>query len=98
MLPLYTNESLGDTEGCFASGSTPDGHVREQRDLCLAAVRNSPHTLNAPQFVAFPLTTAHVQAAVRFAARHGLCIAVAGTGRTTAAMGTSLIICCCAAG
>eukprot|EP00937_MAST-01D_sp_MAST-1D-sp2_P003644 g3644.t1 len=72
--PVYTNDSLADGTACIAGGAP------EARGLCLAAVRNSPFTPNAPQIVVFPTKAAHVQTAVRFAVAHNLCIAVAGTG------------------
>ena len=69
---LYANETLGDGTSCMRPG--------EKRDVCVAATRNNPLSPNSPQFVVFALTAADVQAAVRFAAKHSLCLAVAGTG------------------
>jgi ribonuclease T2 len=69
---LYENETLGDGTSCM--------HTGEKRDVCVAATRNNPLSPNSPQFVVFALTAADVQAAVRFAAKHSLCLAVAGTG------------------
>jgi ribonuclease T2 len=49
-------------------------------DFCKAATRNFPAENWEPAFVVWPLTTAHVQTAVKFARSHQLCVSVAGTG------------------
>jgi ribonuclease T2 len=49
-------------------------------DFCKAAMRNDPAENWEPAFVVWPLTTAHVQLAVKFARMHQLCVSVAGTG------------------
>jgi len=48
--------------------------------FCLQAARSGPMEGWSPAFVAWPLTTMHVQTLLRFAQAHDLCIAVAGTG------------------
>jgi len=50
------------------------------RPECLASARNNPLEGFGPAFVVWPLTAAHVEVAVRFAARHRLCVAVIGSG------------------
>ena len=54
--------------------------VGETRQVCLAAMRNNPMENWHPAFVVWALNAQHVQAAVKFAAKHNLCISVAGTG------------------
>ena len=71
--PLYANETVSDPSPCHPE-------LAESRDICMAATRNSPLSANSPQFVAFPVTAAHVQTCVRFAVTHKLCVAVLGTG------------------
>ena len=61
---LYVNDTLDDPSSCMQPG--------EKRAVCIAATRNTPLTPNSPQFVVYPLTVAHVQAAVKFAAKHNL--------------------------
>ena len=62
------------TGPCFAG--TP---ANETRPTCLASTRNNEAQWG-PAIVAFPLTTAHVVTAVRFAREHNLCLSVLGTG------------------
>ena len=50
------------------------------RPECFAATRNWPLHGWDPAFTVFATTAEHVQLAVRFAATHNLCVAVAGTG------------------
>lgn len=71
--PLYANETVSDPSPCHPG-------LAENRSICMAATRNSPLSANSPQFVAFPVTAAHVQHCVRFAVKHKLCVAVLGTG------------------
>jgi ribonuclease T2 len=47
---------------------------------CMGAIVNNPLHGWKPAFVVWPLTSGDVQLAVSFAARHNLCIMVAGTG------------------
>eukprot|EP01061_Rhynchopus_euleeides_P025591 TRINITY_DN4145_c0_g2_i2.p1 TRINITY_DN4145_c0_g2~~TRINITY_DN4145_c0_g2_i2.p1 ORF type:complete len:563 (+),score=211.37 TRINITY_DN4145_c0_g2_i2:49-1737(+) len=71
MDPLYVREVLNATcqdDRTFGSA------------FCKAQVTNDPIYNKDPDFIAFVLTAAHVQRAVRFAKRHRLCVAVAGTG------------------
>lgn len=49
-------------------------------DYCLASVRNFPYEGWSPAFVVWPVNAQQVQASVRFAVAHNLCIMVAGTG------------------
>ena len=69
---MYSNDTLDDSSTCM--------HTGEKRGVCVAATRNSPLSPNSPQIVVFALTASHVQAVVRFAAKHNICLAVAGTG------------------
>ena len=62
------------TGACFVG--TPS---KEKRPTCLAATRDNAAKWG-PAFVAFPLETAHVIAAVKFARKHNLCVSVLGTG------------------
>jgi len=49
-------------------------------EFCKASVRNNPLEKWTPAFVVWPLTSKHIQTAVKFATNHNLCIMVAGTG------------------
>jgi ribonuclease T2 len=49
-------------------------------EFCLQSARETPQEGWSPAFVAWPLTTAHVQTLLSFAHKHELCVAVAGTG------------------
>ena len=48
--------------------------------FCIWAHRNLPYFDWNPAIVVFPLKVEHVQAAVNFAVKHNLCVAVASTG------------------
>lgn len=65
----YANDT---TAPCFA-----DSNFAES---CIASVRNNPAEGWQPAFTVFPTTAEQVQTAVKFAVKHNLCIAVAGTG------------------
>jgi len=70
---LYVNDTdVRDAAECMKT--------RETRSVCLAACRNNPLEGYQPQFVVWPLSAKHVQAAVRFAKSHGLTVSVLGTG------------------
>jgi len=47
---------------------------------CVMSIRNVPYFGWTPAFVVWPLTAAHVQAAVAFARHHNMSVCVAGTG------------------
>ena len=70
---LYARPQSG-WPGCYASAES------EMRPECFAATRNWPLHGWDPAFTVFATTAEHVQLAVRFAATHNLCVAVAGTG------------------
>jgi hypothetical protein len=63
------------TGACFVGAN----ETLEARPACLASTRNNEAPWG-PTIVAFPLTAAHVVAAVRFARAHNLCVSVLGTG------------------
>eukprot|EP01137_Pigoraptor_chileana_P009455 Opistho-2@57753 len=77
LAPVYA-ESPDDQKGtCFVT--PPSGSVFAPL-YCLVSLRNVPYNGWTPSFTVWPLKAAHVQAAVRFAVAHNLCIMVAGTG------------------
>lgn len=70
--PVYSNTAQPGDPACFKNGYvTP---------YCCVTTRNSPDEGWQPAFTVWPLTSAHVQAAVAFATSHRLPICVAGTG------------------
>ena len=71
MMPLYTNYTS--LSGCFSK-------VPETRWMCFVALRNTPYNDWEPAIAVWPLTTEHVQASVKFAIKHKLCVMVLGTG------------------
>ena len=71
--PVYVQPLADRNRTCFADPTLAD-------EFCLVSTRNNPLFGQTPAFVAWPTTTAHVQAAIAFARAHNLCIAVAGTG------------------
>jgi ribonuclease T2 len=73
MLPLY-EELATHPETCLFGG---DANATE---MCKMATRDAPRENWQPAFVAWPLNVDHVQKLVKFASKHRLCIAVAGTG------------------
>eukprot|EP00756_Hemistasia_phaeocysticola_P029253 Hpha_TRINITY_DN16219_c1_g1::TRINITY_DN16219_c1_g1_i2::g.12379::m.12379 len=77
MKPLYVRKASDLEHHCFDPIGSDD-HFKPE--FCNASVRNNPLEQWTPAFVAWPLTAEHVQAAVKFAVKHNLCIAVAGTG------------------
>jgi ribonuclease T2 len=62
------------------SNETCFDDARYHPEMCLMSVRNNPLEGWKPGVVVWPLNTAHVQLAVRFARAHNMCIMVAGTG------------------
>lgn len=71
--PLYEAGNTSSSNVCFLPASAP--HISE---ACLASTRNNPRW--RPGFTVFVLTKEHIQAAVKFATRHNLCVSVAGPG------------------
>jgi ribonuclease T2 len=49
-------------------------------EFCLANVKNNPDPTLQPAFIAWPTNSTQLQATVKFAIQHNLCIMVAGTG------------------
>lgn len=77
---LYHYENIGDMyRPCFtvAGGVTA---WNEASDMCKAALHQNEYRNWNPYIVVFPLNERHIEAALKFAARHRLCIATAGTG------------------
>eukprot|EP01135_Chromosphaera_perkinsii_P003596 Nk52_evm5s249 gene=Nk52_evmTU5s249 len=58
---------------CFRNNNMTD-------TFCAMGMRNFPYGNTRPQIIAWPLTPEHVQASVRFARKHNLCVSVAGMG------------------
>ena len=74
---LYVRTAADVTYPCFTQYAPNKWFVP---DFCRAATRCNPLEGWMPAFVAFPQTVAHVQAVVRFAVAHKVCVSVAGTG------------------
>lgn len=70
--PIYVEPAQDAGTPCFV-----DGHVTT---FCLASVRNVPYGNFTPAFVVWPTSAQQVVTVVAFAAKHNLCISVAGTG------------------
>eukprot|EP00756_Hemistasia_phaeocysticola_P033317 Hpha_TRINITY_DN16459_c2_g1::TRINITY_DN16459_c2_g1_i4::g.162890::m.162890 len=75
--PLYVRNGSDLEHQCF---DPLGGDKVFDPEFCKAAVRNNPLEKWSPAFVVWPVTAQHVQAAVKFAVKHRLCVAVAGTG------------------
>merc|ERR1719219_849229 len=76
MDPVYSDVP-GD---CYPAAIIPGNPGGESRPACFAATRNNPFPDSRPGFVVWALSTEHVQKALKFAVKHNLCVAVAGTG------------------
>jgi ribonuclease T2 len=73
--PAYeTDQTQMKKEFCFAISG------QERRAECLVSVRNNPLNKWDPAFTIFALNSSHIKTAMEFAAKHSLCINVAGTG------------------
>uniref|UniRef100_A0A7S2VN48 FAD-binding PCMH-type domain-containing protein n=1 Tax=Zooxanthella nutricula TaxID=1333877 RepID=A0A7S2VN48_9DINO len=70
--PLYVQDA---SEAAF--GSCMPGE--NASDFCKQSTRNWPRVWS-PAFIAWPLTSTHVQRLIKFASKHRLCVGVAGTG------------------
>jgi ribonuclease T2 len=72
LAPLYEH-NVSWIGTCFANAQSAPPE-------CLAALRNNPLEGWDPYFTVYATSLSHVQAAVSFAAKHRLCVSVAGTG------------------
>lgn len=79
MNPVVVDDGLGcnDSNLVFQLSQGKFGH---ETASCIASSRNNPLEGMTAEFVVWPITAKHVQAAVRFAVAHNLCVAVVGTG------------------
>ncbi|KAJ5020077.1 hypothetical protein K4K57_003487 [Colletotrichum sp. SAR 10_99] len=77
---LYYYDDLAEMQRpCFIQAGGPSAW-NEASDMCKAALRQNEYRNWNPFIVVFPLNERHVAAALKFAARHRLCISTAGTG------------------
>ncbi|KAI8312939.1 hypothetical protein K4K61_009325 [Colletotrichum sp. SAR11_59] len=77
---LYYYEDLAEMQRpCFIQAGGPSAW-NDASDMCKAALRQNEYRNWNPFIVVFPLNERHVAAALKFAARHRLCISTAGTG------------------
>lgn len=77
---LYHYEDVNEMQRpCFKSnGNSTDWN--NVSDMCKAALHQNEYRDWNPFIVVFPLNEQHVASALKFAARHRLCIATSGTG------------------
>ncbi|KAF4987231.1 hypothetical protein FGRMN_10482 [Fusarium graminum] len=77
---LYHYEDVTEMQRpCFSSDGNP-ATWNIASDMCKAALHQNEYRNWNPFIVVFPLNERHIVTALKFAARHRLCIATAGTG------------------